>query len=197
MKKTILWLLTLVLMTSLVWAAGSQNQAGQENQPSVITIQNQVQAQIHNGTYMNQAGEQMQIQKQDGNEKGLTLRVKDVEAHSEMNITSEQIQNKTQLKVQLSNGKNSEIKVMPNTASETAINRLQIKVCNQKNNCSIQLKEVGSGNQTRAAYEVQAQKQVKVLGLFKAQMKVQAQIDAESGEVVQANKPWWAILAKE
>jgi len=197
MKKTILWFLTLVLMTSLVWAAGSQNQAGQENQPSVITIQNQVQAQIHNGTYMNQAGEQMQIQKQDGNEKGLTLRVKDVEAHSEMNITSEQVQNKTQLKVQLSNGKNSEIKVMPNTASETAINRLQIKVCNQTNNCSIQLKEVGSGNQTRAAYEVQAQKQVKVLGLFKAQMKVQAQIDAESGEVVQANKPWWAILAKE
>ena len=31
---------------------------------------------------------------------------------------------------------------MPNTASETALNRLKLKNCNEENNCNIELKEV-------------------------------------------------------
>ncbi len=114
-----------------------------------------------------------------------------------MDISEEKSQNRTQYKAKLSNGKNAEIKVMPKTASERALERLRIKACSNETGCQIELKEVGSGNQTRAAYEVQAQKEAKVLGLFRARMQVSAQVDAENGEVIRAKKPWWAFLASE
>lgn len=95
------------------------------------------------------------------------------------------------------NGKNMEVKIMPDTASERALERLKLNVCSEENNCSIELKEVGNGNQTKAAYEVKVEKQARVLGLFKTKMQVQAQVDAENGEVIQTKKPWWAFLASE
>jgi len=210
MKKILLFLLVSLMTISLVLGAqegagSNTTQAGQgtvngtqsntetqaQNQGEETQLQNQVQVQT--GAYMNQAGEQMQIQSGEGNE--VKLQSGNVEAKTTMNMTREQVQNRTKLQVKLSNGLNAEVKIMPNTASETALARLGAK-CEQ-NNCTIELKEVGTGNQTRAAYEIKTQKQVKVLGLFKAQMQVQAQVDAENGEVIQAKKPWWAFLAAE
>jgi hypothetical protein len=114
-----------------------------------------------------------------------------------MQMSQEHTQTGTRLQVKLSNGQNSEVKVMPNTASKTALERLQLKNCNSENNCSIELKEVGQGEKVKAAYEVKVQKEAKILGLFKTKMQVQAQVDAENGEVIQTNKPWWAFLASE
>ena len=94
-------------------------------------------------------------------------------------------------------GKNAEVKVMPNTASERALERLRLNVCSEENNCTIELKEVGQGNQTKAAYEVQVQRHFKLLGMFQTKAQVKAQIDAENGEVIQVKKPWWAFLATE
>jgi len=182
---------------------GASNESGQgskvntqlstQNQGEETQLQNQVQAQVQTGTYMNRAGKQMQVQAGEGNE--VKLQAGNIEATTSMAMTQEQVQNKTKLQVKLSNGLNAEIKVMPDTASETALARLGAK-CEQ-NNCTIELKEVGTGNQTRAAYEIKIQKQAKVLGLFKAQMQIQAQVDAENGEIIQAKKPWWAFLATE
>ena len=84
---------------------------------------------------------------------------------------------------------------MPDTASETALARLGAKC--EENNCTIELKEVGTRSQVKAAYEIKTQKQARVLGLFQVKMQVQAQVDAENGEVIQTNKPWWAFLATE
>jgi len=209
MNKTILLIFACIMAASLVLAAGTQSGTGNsgvtgsgqevqtnteqqtQNQGSGTQIQNQVQS----GTYSNQVGEQMQIQAGEGNE--IKLQSGNVEAKTSMNMTQERVQNMTQLKVQLSNGRNAEIKIMPDTASETALARLRMKVCNETNNCTIQLKEIGQGNQTKAVYEMKVQKQSKVLGLFKAKMQVQAQVDAENGEVIQSKKPWWAFLATE
>jgi hypothetical protein len=91
--------------------------------------------------------------------------------------------NQTRLRTQLSNGRNAEIKVMPETASQRALEVLGTKC---QNNCSIELKEVGKDNSTKLAYELKEQAEVKVFGLFKARMNVQAQIDAETGEVIQS-----------
>ncbi|MFH1248823.1 MAG: hypothetical protein V1660_01595 [archaeon] len=165
----------------------TQNQNQNQNQGEV----SQVQVRVQSGNYENSKGEQMQIQ----TENGFRLQVGGVGATSSMEMTQEQAQNKTMLKTKLSNGKNAEIKVMPNTASERAIERLQLKVCNSENNCQIELKEVGSGEQVKAAYEVKAQKEARILGMFKTKMQVQAQIDAETGEVIKAKKPWWAFIA--
>lgn len=97
-------------------------------------------------------------------------------------------ENKTKI-FNLSNGRGVEIKIMPETASERAIERLG------ELNFTIELKEVGSGNQTRAAYEVRTEKQGKFLGLFKVRTNVSVEVDAESGEVIREHRPWWALLA--
>lgn len=96
-------------------------------------------------------------------------------------------------KINMSNGNNAEIRILPSTASATALARLKINC----NNCTIELKEVGSQNNKSIAYEIQGTKEAKLLGLFKTNMKVKAQINAESGEVIGVNKPFWAFLASE
>ncbi len=110
-------------------------------------------------------------------------------------MTQERLQNGTQFYAKLSNGRNAEIKIMPDTASQTALQRLNLRNCTE--DCSIELKEVNIGDQVRAVYEVQAQRNSKVFGIFGARMQVQAQVDAETGEIIQVNKPWWAFLAVE
>ncbi len=99
------------------------------------------------------------------------------------------------LNARLSNGKNTEIKVMPDVASNKALKRLKLKNCDE--NCNIELKEVSVKNQARAAYEVKAQRNSKVFGVFNKRMNVQAQVDAETGDIIDINKPWWAFLATE
>jgi len=204
MKKIFLFLFVSLMAMSLVLAAngsagttgqqgtgnGTQTNTETQNQGEESQLQNQVQVQT--GTYMNQAGKQMQVQAGEGNE--VKLQSGNVEAKTTMAMTQEQVQNRTKLQVKLSNGMNAEVKVMPDTASETALARLGAKC---EGECTIELKEVGTGNQVKAAYEIKTQKQARVLGLFKTQMQVQAQINAETGEVIKTQKSWWAFLASE
>jgi hypothetical protein len=121
-----------------------------------------------------------------------------INAKTGLNLTSEDIDNKTILRAMMSNGKNAEIKIMPNTASETALNRLRLKVCNETNNCTIQLKEVGIGNKTKIAYEIRKEEKSKVLFLFPNKKVMTAQVDAETGEIIpgSVHKPWWSFLAR-
>jgi len=86
----------------------------------------------------------------------------------------------------LSNGRKAEIKIMPSTASETAIARLG------ELNFTIELKEVG---QNKTAYELTAEKQGRFLGIIKTTGKLKIQVDAETGEIISVKKPWWAFLA--
>jgi len=215
MKKTILIIFVIVLMSSLAFAASQQGihepgtgidnpeikEAGQgtgqglegqemQGEGQQVMAQNRVMA----GELMNENGKQMKFEVQ-GN--GFKFQVGNAFAHTNMELMQEQVQEKTRLKVKLSNGKDSEIKIMPDTASERALERLRLKVCAEENGCQIELKEVGQGEQVRAAYEMRTQKQAKFLGLFKTKMQVQAQVDAENGEIIQSNKPWWAFLASE
>jgi hypothetical protein len=146
-------------------------------------------------------GKQIMIKKMNNIRK--QIKVRNISAETDLELFQEQVQeggeNKTKLKTELSNGKNAEIKVMPDTASETAIQRLKLKVCSEQNNCTIELKEipVRAKNQSRLTYEVSAEKQSKIFGLFRKRMQVRAEIDANNGEVIEAKKPWWAFLASE
>jgi len=93
------------------------------------------------------------------------------------------------LMANLSNGRKAEIKVMPDTASEKAIERLG------RLNWTIELKEVGKGDDAKLEYELQAEKEGKFLGIIKTKAKILARINAENGNVDYAKKPWWAFLA--
>ncbi|MCK5321582.1 hypothetical protein KAJ38_03315 [Candidatus Pacearchaeota archaeon] len=205
MRKVILCLLFGMFMMGLVIAEGVHEagtgiadseikEAGQgTGQGLETTLQNQ--QKIMSGNYVGASGQQIKIQQQSNNQ--MRLEVGGVGADCSLNMTQKQVQNKTVLETKLSNGKNAEIKVMPDKASETALQRLRIKNCVEEDGCNIELKEVGQGNQAKLAYEVNTQRQSKVLGLFNARMQVQAQVDAETGEVIGVKKPWWAFLATE
>jgi len=193
MKKVMLFFVLGIFLIGFVFAQGqgtgaNNTNTGQENQ--TITSK-----QVKTGNYIGEYGERIQIQAKQNNR--IQLRVRNVSASCGLNLTQEQVQNKTKLKVLLSNGRNAEIKVMPDTASETALAKLRLKVCSEENNCSIELKEVGKAQEEKVAYEIIANKPAKVFGLFKTQMKVQAHINAEDGEVIRIHKPWWSFLASE
>lgn len=118
---------------------------------------------------------------------GLNLTVDDLD-----NVTLGQV-----LRAYLSNGRWAEVKVMPDTASETALKRLRAK-CEERN-CSVELREIHNNktNVTRIAYEVKTEKDSRLFFLFKKKMLVRAEVDAETGEIIKAEKPWWAFVAKE
>lgn len=208
-KKISLGFFVLVLMASLVLAIDNNNQQSSNTQSSVQTatqtpqqntgqdsqIQNQIQNRISTGNYSLETGKKVRIQERTNNR--IELKAGNVSADTSLELLQEKIQNKTRLKVKLSNGKYSEIKVMPDTASERALERLRLKVCSEENNCSIELKETGLGNETKVAYQVKAQKQFKILSLFRKRAEVQAEVNAENGEIIRTKKPWWAFLASE
>ncbi|MFA5993016.1 MAG: hypothetical protein WC796_04890 [Candidatus Pacearchaeota archaeon] len=87
---------------------------------------------------------------------------------------------------------NSRIKIMPETASARAIERL-----GQLNFTIILKEKISQGDQgiLQPYYELTAEKQGKMLGLFKVKGNVLVQVDAENGEIVSVKKPWWTFLA--
>ncbi|MBU2576408.1 MAG: hypothetical protein KKF50_01675 [Nanoarchaeota archaeon] len=186
-----------------VIAAGGQNGSGLQtdvstgtgNQGDASELQTQVQTQVRAGNYETSDGKQIQIQEMSNNQ--IELKSGNSKAETSLQVGSKAVGDKTVLSAKLSNGRDAEVKVMPDTASETALERLRLKTCTEEAGCSIELKEVGKGDEAKLAYEVKTQRQSKIFGLFKAKMQVQAQVDAENGEVIQTSKPWWAFLASE
>ncbi|MBD3252500.1 hypothetical protein GF386_02110 [Candidatus Pacearchaeota archaeon] len=177
------------------WETGdARYQEKQENQTQQQT-QERTREKLRDGTYEREGGKQIQVQTKANNK--IQLKTGNSEAETDLEIESETENGKTKLKAKLSNGRNAEIKIMPDTASEKALERLRLKVCNENNNCSIELKEVGKQDDTKPAYEIQAERHSRILGIFRAKMQVRAQIDAENGEVIKVKKPWWAFLAAE
>jgi len=205
MKKIFLFLITCVFLVGFVFAAqnGVQDGTGPEHEENLAAggqngnpvLGEGIGAQVKSGETFEFGGKQLQIK--EGVQNRIRIQSGESFADCDCNLTQDKIQNKTRLMTKLSNGKDSEIKIMPDTASETALNRLKLKVCSEERNCSIQLKEVGSGENARMAYELQSQRKAKFLGLFGTQMQVKAQVNAEDGEVISVKKPWWAFLASE
>lgn len=80
-----------------------------------------------------------------------------------------------------------EVKIMPDTASEKAIQMLGLK-----KDVEIELKDVG-----KPMYEISGKKEVKILRLIRVNMLVKAKLNAENGELEEIDKPWWSFLVKE
>ncbi len=137
----------------------------------------------------------IQIQEQSGNRK--RIHAGNSSVLTDLNLTQKRRQNRTRINASLSNGRNAEIKIMPDTASEVALEKLKLRVCSEENNCSLELKEVGKENQIGVAYELKAKKKSRILGLFRARMQVESQVNAETGDIMDVKKPWWAFLATE
>lgn len=157
----------------------------------VIAVQgNGNQVQNQNKVVVNNEGVETELQIETGEQTRLRERDTEVETDLEIEQERNQTQNRTRLHVTLSNGRKAEIKIMPETASERARERLGELGFN------ITLKEVPIRNQSdlRLAYELEAQEEGKFLGLFKTKLKKQVQVDAETGQVIAVKKPWYSFL---
>lgn len=130
----------------------------------------------------------------------ITIVIDKIEINTTLEIEQEgdNETNKSKFHAKKSNGKKSEIKIMLDVAAERALERLKLKVCNETNNCTIVLKEVGNDKNTTdnrtVEYELQVQRHARVLGIFQAKAQERAEVNAETGEV-KIYQPWWAFLA--
>ena len=195
MKKEIILIAAILIINifslSLIHAEQNQNQVSSynsvQNSGNESSLRERIQENIQ---------ERIELKKEAKNL--IRLKIRNISAHTTLNISeSTDENNNTILIFESSNGKNRTIKIMPDTASEKALERLKLKVCSEENNCTIELKEVPVKNALKLAYELQIQRHYKLLGLFKANAKNKVQVDAENGEIIQEKKPWWAFLASE
>jgi hypothetical protein len=84
---------------------------------------------------------------------------------------------------------NKEIKMilMPDKAWEKVKDKINVEECEE--DCEIELDESGK-------YQMQIKRHSKILGIFNKKMKINAEVDLESGDV-KVVKPWWAFIASE
>ena len=139
-----------------------------------------------------------------GNVITLAIEKTEVNTTLELERDNDNETNRSRIRARLSNGKNAEIKIMPDVASERALDRLRLRVCNVTNNCTIVLKEVGkdkpnatedSNNDLRTVtYEMQIERHARILGIFQAKVQERAEVNAENGNV-KLHGPWWMFLA--
>lgn len=179
MKNILLIGIFLFLFSGLIFPAQNINKEGTSEN---IQIGTQIKEQI-----------QMQAQVKQVTEEKMQIQNQNVVANTQLELVQEQ----NQIRAQLSNGKYTDIMVMPDVASEIAIERLRLRVCSEENNCTIELKETKQGNETKAMYEVKAEKNARLFGLIQMKMQVKAQVNAENGEIMKEERPWWSFLAIE
>lgn len=140
-------------------------------------------------------GKNITFEREDNKSDELRIRSGNHTVKTRFNITEEVGENNETI-IKFENGNFSrEIKVMPDTASEMALQRLRMRVCNESNNCTIELKDVGADKARKIAYELQVERHYKILGIFNAKVQERAEVNAETGEVTSSAKPWWNSLA--
>ncbi len=114
---------------------------------------------------------------------------------SEFEIRPFENNGRMMFKVKLNNSKEVEVKVLPEDVMNKVKSRIRIKA--NDSNVSLELKEKKVGNEEKLVYEVKTKKEARILGLFKTEIEVEAEVDAENGEVLDVKKPWWSFLTFE
>jgi len=173
----------------------TENNQTESNETGSQGLGQTIRGRVKEGVYTSSTGRQIRVSELAQNR--VRFGIGNIEAETELEIEQETENNQTRLRVKLRNGTLREIKIMPDTAAETALARLRLKHCNETNNCTIELKDIGERNISVLAYELQRQRHFKLYALFRKTAQVRVQVDAETGEIISIKKPWWAFLASE
>ena len=116
-----------------------------------------------------------------------------LEARSDLEISeNETVDGNVSIKVKLKDGRHKDIKILPDRASEIAKARMRAKYGND----SLEIREIMHKNVPKVVYHLEGNSSGKFLGVFKSNMNVQTEVDAETGEVVLVKRPWWAFMVK-
>jgi len=114
-----------------------------------------------------------------------------VDAEDEIDLEENTAGSNYSLRARLRNGNHTNIRIMPDTASEIALERLRAK------NFTIQFRERLHNNVPRVVYNIESNDDGRFLGIFKIRMRANAEVDPETGELLDVNKPWWAFMVAE
>jgi hypothetical protein len=192
MKKVTTSILLAVLVIAMLGVVAAQVEVTRRRAPQAEAMAD-IRERMQDGEEINITERRIVLRKI--NSEIMELRAEKARIKTRLKLNNEG--NASELKAKLSNGRNAQIKIMPDTASEKALQRLRLKNCNETRNCTIELKEVGEGNKTRAVYEARARKTFKIWGFIKNHEDVLTRIDAETGEEIEVKRPWWAWMASE
>lgn len=108
---------------------------------------------------------------------------------TEIKIEQKEEGNRTKVEIELSDGRKKEIKVMPDRASETALAVLK------DSNYSLVLKEIkDKKNGSKAVYYIVSNETGRLFGIFKTRVKVETEIDPETGNITRYKKRWWSVF---
>jgi hypothetical protein len=108
---------------------------------------------------------------------------------TKLEINEDLENNETRIKVKLSTGVEQVIVVSPKDALQIAVNEL-----GSTNNLTFELSEISEGDNVKAVFSAKVDKSGKFLGIFSLNVILKTLIDAETGEVLETDKPWWAFL---
>lgn len=143
-------------------------------------------------------GREIEIEIEEESENGVVvkrkLKIENETVETELEIEEEFEGNETRLRTRLSNGERAELRILPDEAKGIVERRLEIRKMNFDNSSNITLEEIKHRNIPRVVYNIDTNQNGRFLGVFKLKMRTEAQVDAENGEVVRVNKPWWAFL---
>ncbi|MBX4211994.1 hypothetical protein KW787_00870 [Candidatus Pacearchaeota archaeon] len=123
-----------------------------------------------------------------------TIIVGNVAADTDLDVSSYNSGGGTQL-LQVAGDNGTSFIILPDAAVNAVESNTSSVVCDV--NCTIELKEQNYDGQPKVVYEVGTQKPAKLFGLFSTTMNVGVDVDAQTGQVLDVNKPWWAFLAVE
>lgn len=126
-------------------------------------------------------------------ENGVTREIKvegeNIGIDSDLEINDLFEGNESELEAVLSNGNTTRIRVLPERAREIIRERLRTR-----NITNLTLEEIEDRNVPRVVYNIETNQNGRFLGVFKLAMKSETQIDPETGEILDVNRPWWAFL---
>ncbi|MFH1325521.1 MAG: hypothetical protein ABIH49_01995 [archaeon] len=88
-----------------------------------------------------------------------------------------------------SRGERHKIRVTPERIKATIRERFK-----NANVSDVRLEEVERNNIPAVVYKVNSEHPGKFLGIFKMVVKAETDVDPETGEIVDVNVPWWAVL---
>ncbi len=108
---------------------------------------------------------------------------------TEIEIEQKDEENRTKVEIKLSDGRKKEIKIMPGRASDIAQAILQDR------NYSLILKEIKEkNNNSKAVYYIVSNETGRFLGIFKTKVRVETEIDSETGNITKYKKKWWSVF---
>jgi len=176
----------------------TQREVQSENGKTTVQIQRTM-------TYANGTQIQVKIQIETENKNGSITRQINVEREGEhynvsishdLNVSDEFVGNQSRIVARLSNGQNANVSILPDQALNATLARLRIRqqLVNNGTNVSIQLRERIHNNVPQVVYNVEANQTGRFLGIFKVALRSNTEINAENGNVVAVNQPWWAFL---